>query len=422
MTTPFPEPPVILLVDDDADVLAALEGILVPENYRVVGCLNADQALEKLKGQLFAVILADQHMPEMTGIELLGRVRTLQPECSRLLMTGMLQTETLMGAINTGEIYRFLSKPWNRLDLLGAVREAVDRHFLQLENQRLVEKTRVLNLELQSVNFKLRCRLEQLSERESALDLSQDFMRQNFEHSLGLCFRLMSTFYPLLGRQTQAVVEICRAMALSAYFTEKERHALMTSAWIYDLGLVALDRALLHKFLTAPKACTPEENTLLRGHPVQGQTFAAFVDQLQEVGATIRAHHERFDGSGYPDGLAGESIPWTARCLAVAVAFVQCGMAKAEAGEYVQGESGIGFDPEAVRLFFQTSRISELPRNVTEVLLCDLQPGMEMARGVVSPTGMLLVPEGQVLSELTVAKLVNHGRQNLLRDRLMIYA
>jgi response regulator RpfG family c-di-GMP phosphodiesterase len=285
----------------------------------------------------------------------------------------------------------------------------------------LNEATRELNVQLAAANEKLQQNLELVTQQRDSIDRAHDALRQNFEHSLGLCFRLISTFYPLLGKQAQAVVEICRAMAATEYFTETERHVLMTSAWIYDIGLVALDRALLHKLFTRPEACTPEEHALLRYHPVIGQTLAAFVDQLQEVGTTIRAHHERFDGSGYPDGHAGESIPWTARCLAVAVAFVQSGMPKEQASEYLQEESGKGFDPEAVRLFFRTSKLSELPRNVTEVLLTDLKPGMQLARGIVTPSGMLLIPEGQELSELAVLKLVNHNRLNLVTERLMVY-
>jgi hypothetical protein len=65
--------------------------------------------------------------------------------------------------------------------------------------------------------------------------------------------------------------------------------------------------------------------------------------------------------------------------------------------------------------------LSDLPRNVTEVLLTDLKPGMQLARGIVTPSGMLLIPEGQVLSELAVLKLVNHNRLNLVTERLMVY-
>jgi response regulator RpfG family c-di-GMP phosphodiesterase len=411
----------ILIVDDDADVLAALSATLQRPDYTLVCCLNAEEALAHLERQSFAAVISDQHMPGMNGLQLLEKTRGLQPDASRLLITGMLQVDTLIGAINTGEIFRFIAKPWSRGEVVATVENAVQRYALLLENRRLNEATRELNVQLAAANEKLQQNLELVTQQRDSIDRAHDALRQNFEHSLGLCFRLISTFYPLLGKQAQAVVEICRAMAATEYFTETERHVLMTSAWIYDIGLVALDRALLHKLFTRPEACTPEEHALLRYHPVIGQTLAAFVDQLQEVGTTIRAHHERFDGSGYPDGHAGESIPWTARCLAVAVAFVQSGMPKEQASEYLQEESGKGFDPEAVRLFFRTSKLSELPRNVTEVLLTDLKPGMQLARGIVTPSGMLLIPEGQELSELAVLKLVNHNRLNLVTERLMVY-
>jgi response regulator RpfG family c-di-GMP phosphodiesterase len=421
MNTELPHIQYILLVDDDSDVLSALSGTLQRPDYSLVCCTSAEEALGHLERQAFAAVISDQHMPGMNGLQLLEKVRALQPDTSRLLITGMLQVDTLIGAINTGEIFRFIAKPWSRGEVIATVENAVRRYELLLENRRLQVATQELNVQLASANERLQHNLEVVTEQKESIDRAHDALRQNFEHSLGLCFRLISTFYPLLGKQAQAVVEICRAMAATEYFTETERHVLMTSAWIYDIGLVALDRALLHKLFTRPEACTPEEHALLRYHPVIGQTLAAFVDQLQEVGTTIRAHHERFDGSGYPDGHAGESIPWTARCLAVAVAFVQSGMPKEQASAYLQEESGKGFDPEAVRLFFRTSRLSDLPRNVTEVLLSDLKPGMQLARGIVTPSGMLLIPEGQLLSEVSVLKLVNHSRLNLVTERLMIY-
>jgi response regulator RpfG family c-di-GMP phosphodiesterase len=421
MNKELSHPQHILIVDDDVDVLAALGATLQRSDYNLVCCENAEEALAHLERQPFAAVISDQHMPGMSGLQLLEKTRDLQPDASRLLITGMLQVDTLIGAINTGEIFRFIAKPWSRGEVIATVENAVQRYALLVENRRLNEATRELNVQLAAANEKLRHNLDLVTEQRDSIDRAHDALRQNFEHSLGLCFRLISTFYPLLGKQAQAVVEICRAMAATEYFTETERHVLMTSAWIYDIGLVALDRALLHKLFTRPEACTPEEHALLRYHPVIGQTLAAFVDQLQEVGTTIRAHHERFDGSGYPDGHAGESIPWTARCLAVAVAFVQSGMPKEQASEYLQEESGKGFDPEAVRLFFRTSKLSDLPRNVTEVLLTDLKPGMQLARGIVTPSGMLLIPEGQVLSELAVLKLVNHNRLNLVTERLMVY-
>ena len=108
---------------------------------------------------------------------------------------------------------------------------------------------------------------------------------------------------------------------------------------------------------------------MIHHHPAYGQTLASFVDRLTTVGATIRAHHERFDGKGYPDHLAGETIPWTARCLAVAVAFVETGLPKTHASEFLVQQSGFAFDPDAVRLFFKATQKQALPRQIRELSL-----------------------------------------------------
>ncbi len=421
MTTPSTTFPSILIVDDDADVLAALSETLATDAFNVVCCTQPQEALQQLHTQRFAAVISDQNMPDINGLQLLEKVREVQPDCSRLLITGMLVVDTLISAINSGEIYRFIAKPWKRAEVIATVQNAVQRYELLTENRRLHTETQALNGRLEGINAQLSSNLRSLTEQKEHLDRAHDALRQNFEHSLGLCFRLISTFYPLLGKQAQAVVEICRGMAATEYFTDAERHVLMTSAWIYDIGLVALDRPLLHKLFTQPENCSPEEHALLRHHPIIGQTLAAFVDQLQAVGSTIRAHHERFDGSGYPDGYAGENIPWTARCLAVAVAFVQTGLPKAQACEVLRAESGTAFDPEAVRLFFRTARLSDLPRNVKEVMMAELKSGMELARGIVTPSGLLLVPEGQMLTELAVLKLQNHSMLALVTERLLIY-
>jgi hypothetical protein len=140
------------------------------------------------------------------------------------------------------------------------------------------------------------------------------------------------------------------------------------------------------------------------------------------VGETIRCHHERFDGSGYPDGLAGEMIPWTARCLAVAVWFVESGLPKEQAIELVLAESGRALDPEAVRLFLKVTHLLQLPRQVREVLLDELSPGMVLASGLYSPHGLLLVGEGQTLSSNTISKIRNHNQVSPISQRLLVYS
>ena len=187
-------------------------------------------------------------------------------------------------------------------------------------------------------------------------------------------------------------------------------------------GLIALDRPLVRLYFSDPKGCSGPERDLIADHPLIGQVVAAFVDRNHDVGLTVRAHHERFDGTGYPDRLAAYSIPWTARCLSVAVGFVQSGLSNEKAVEYLLGESGRAFDPEAVRLFVRSVRLSDLPPNIREVLMVELRPGMKLAKGIQGTTGVLLMPEGHELSEVSIAKLRSHAAQHLVTERLLIYA
>jgi hypothetical protein len=161
---------------------------------------------------------------------------------------------------------------------------------------------------------------------------------------------------------------------------------------------------------------------MLRNHPIYSQTLASLVDSHAEVGEIIRAHHEHFDGSGYPDGVAGENIPWAARCLAVAVGFVESGLAKGPAIDALLDKSGSAYDPEAVRLFLKVSNLVQLPKQVREILLHELEAGMVLANGIYSPHGLLLIGEGQALSPGTITKIRSHNQVTPISQRLLVYS
>lgn len=417
-----PTPASLLIVDDDRDVLDTLRDQLLWEGYGVTACISAEEGIAQLRQTDFSAIISDQHMPGMTGLEFFGAARDIQPNASRILITGVLALDTVVGAINQGEIFRFLAKPWSRAELLATVENAVQRHRLLVDNVRLRADTMKLNRQLALANAELMAKFELLTTQKTELDAAHEALNSNFEHSLELCYRIINTFYPLLGARTKAVVELCRKMTAAGDLSAEEKRVLVTSAWLHEIGLIGVKREVLHKLFNRPKECTNEEWTLIRQHPIYGQTLAGFVDRLDGVGETIRSHHERFDGKGYPDRLTGQNIPWPARCLAVAAAFVECGLPALEASDYIAKESGCAFDPEAVRLFFKTAQVTELPKTMREVSIADLRPGMALAKGIFSPAGLLLIPEGQHLTEPTITKIRNHNLINHVTQRLLIYS
>jgi DNA-binding NtrC family response regulator len=138
----------ILIVDDEEIVLVALRDTLLHAGYNVVSSPHAVHALSVLEEQQFSVIITDQQMPMVTGLEFLGLARQIQPDATRMLITAVLNISTLIDAINKAEIYRFVVKPWSREELLGSVKSAVERFDLLSNNARFLAETVARNNEL----------------------------------------------------------------------------------------------------------------------------------------------------------------------------------------------------------------------------------------------------------------------------------
>jgi len=420
----IPEPPSVLIVEDEALVLATLTATLERAHFHVVGCPSPLKALTLVELRDFSVIISDQKMPGMLGLDFLLECRRLRPHSSRILLTGVLNLPTVVDAINRGEIYRFIAKPWLREELIATVRDAIQRHDLATRNEKLQAETARLNGELKTANQNLQARVKDLEARRHDLDAANQELTSRYEHSLELCRRILTAYDPILGSQAKTLVEFASKMAETEHFTAAERHALRSAAWLCDLGLIGISRELLRSFRNKRTAdqLTDRERGALRNHPLYSQTLAALVDPSPEVGETIRAHHEAFDGSGYPEGLAGSDIPWPARCLAVAVGFAESGLPKQAAVDAILAESGRTYDPEAVRLFLKATHLVNLPRQVSEVLLEELEPGMMLASGIYSPHGLLLVGEGQTLGSAIIAKIRNHNDVTPISQRLLVFS
>ena len=420
--TAAPETATILIVDDEPVVLTALKFTLEREGFHIVACNSPMKALTILAERDFAVIISDQRMPEMLGLDFLVESRRLRPNASRILITAVLALPTIVDAINKGEIFRFVAKPWLREELVATVRNAVQRHELVTSNQALQAETQSLNTRLTDANAALEAQVKDLERQRQRLDEANHELAQNYEHSLELCRRILTTYDPVLGGQAKMLVEFATQMAATDEFTDEQRHALRTAAWLCDLGLIGVPREMLRAFRQKADELTEREITMLHNHPVYGQTLAALVDNHADVGEVIRAHHESYDGRGYPDGLAGEAIPWPARCLAVAVGFVESGLPKAAAIDALLAGSGSTYDPEAVRLFLKVSNLVQLPKQVREIMLHELEPGMILANGIYSPHGLLLIGEGQALSPGTIAKIRSHNQTTPISQRLLVYS
>ena len=145
----------ILVVDDEPDVVKSVQDLLRLD-YRVLGATRADQALEIVEKEQVHVLMTDQRMPEMTGVEFLRRVRDLRPDIIRLLFTGYADIRAVIDAINQGSVYRYITKPWDADELQTLIRQAVERWELTDERRKLVEQLQAANAQLQTANAQLK--------------------------------------------------------------------------------------------------------------------------------------------------------------------------------------------------------------------------------------------------------------------------
>ena len=146
----------LLILDDDAPILLALEETLRQEGYMCEGTTRAQEALEKIKQQTFAVVLSDQRMAEMPGTLFFQQVKQVQPMCSRVLITGVLSSDMFLKAINEAEVFRCLAKPWTREQLLKTIADAYQAFEIKQSQEATVKSLLDANRKLLEENLQLR--------------------------------------------------------------------------------------------------------------------------------------------------------------------------------------------------------------------------------------------------------------------------
>lgn len=163
----------LLLVDDEENILASLVRLLRREGYNILRANSGQAGLDLLREQEVGVIISDQRMPGMTGVEFLGKVKELYPETVRIVLSGYTDLKCITDSINEGAIFRFLTKPWDDELLRKNVRDAFEHYELKHENLRLTQ-------ELRTANTKLEHQVEQKSQdaafNMTALQVTQDVL------------------------------------------------------------------------------------------------------------------------------------------------------------------------------------------------------------------------------------------------------
>jgi len=162
--------PTILCVDDETSIRSALRRVFLDEPWDLLFARGGTEGLEMIRDRDVDLVMSDFRMPGMDGVEFLKQVRRISPDCIRIVLSGYADINLVVEALNEGQVYRFIGKPWNDDELLHNVRKALEHQKLQTENQRLASELRILNAELER---KVELRTAQLQERNRVLRFAQ---------------------------------------------------------------------------------------------------------------------------------------------------------------------------------------------------------------------------------------------------------
>jgi putative two-component system response regulator len=264
-------PATILIADDHESSLAGLEGVLSLEGYKVVTARDGETALAEFARVQPDLLLLDVNMPKLRGTEVCRRIKS-NPETLLVpvvLITALTATQDRVDGIEAGAD-DFLNKPVRREQLIARVRSLL----------------------------RLKAFTDELERAEAVLFALARSIEGKDPYTQGHCERL-ADYSARLGEY----------MGLPA----EEIKALRRAGIVHDIGKVAVPDSILLK----PSRLTRSEQMILRPHPVVGERTCASLKSFQLVLPIIRHHHEKMDGSGYPDGLKGEQIPLTARVLQI---------------------------------------------------------------------------------------------------------
>jgi response regulator RpfG family c-di-GMP phosphodiesterase len=399
----------ILCVDDEPNILLSLRRLFRAKGYQVIVAQGGKEGLSVLDAETVDLVISDMRMPEMDGAQFLERVRSNWPDCIRILLTGYSDVQSIVAAINRGEIHRYIAKPWDETDILLVVRQALERKFLLDEKQRLEKLTQQQNEELKNLNASLEHKVQ---ERTLALKTANDKLKDSFLTSIKVFSALIEMRAGKLAGHSRRVADLARKIAQRMALAGSEIQDIFVAGLLVDIGKIGFSDELLS---LPQNQMNGDQLGQFHKHAVRAEQVLMALEDLQSTAKILRAQHERVDGKGFPDGLAGAAIPLGARILAVASDYdsLQMGhlsqrkVQPEEARAIIIRSAGSRYDEDVVQAFKQVFNYpNEDTADAYEVAIRDLRPGMVLANDFISREGVLLLPADYVLNDSVIDKML----------------
>jgi diguanylate cyclase (GGDEF)-like protein/putative nucleotidyltransferase with HDIG domain len=330
----------ILVVDDEIQIVELLKRLLTHCKYEVITANNPNKAFEIVKSHPDAidVMLTDINMPEMSGTELLKAVASVAPNIVTVIISGYVTTENTVAALRAGA-YNILAKPFKLDEIEIVVARAVERRRMKRE------------LDAYHVGIE-----QLLQEKTKALNTAYDDLKDAYVKTMEIIIRMLDIHESDTALHSRRVSLYTLFLAGKMGVSDPEElKNIKYGALFHDIGKIAIPDSILKK----PSTLTAGEMNIVRSHAHMGYEIVSSIPALKSAAEIVWSHHERFDGKGYPRGLAGKDICLGARIFSVVDTFdalrydrsYRMGKGIEEVVAEINRCCGSQFDPEVVAVF-----------------------------------------------------------------------
>jgi len=341
----------IVVIDDEEPIRKVLHTHLVKEGFEVILSPGGPGVFETIRNSAFDLVISDIKMPVIDGIEVLEYIKKHHDTSPVIMLTGQADIDTAIEVMKKGA-FDYAIKPVTKEDLLGVIGRALEHRDLLRRNKELeienLEYRRFLEEKVEERTRELNAKACELEEAYSILkSLNIEFVNVLAEtieakdrHTRGHCNRMRF---------------LCVELGRLAGLDDKDMEVLEYASLLHDLGKVGVNESVLNK----DGSLDDEEFDHIKSHPGIGEKILKGVSLMKPAAGIVGAHHENYDGSGYPRGLKGDEIPLCSRIIAVADLYdamrndrpYRKGLEIERILDEMKRVSGTQLDPALVRLF-----------------------------------------------------------------------
>lgn len=336
----------VLVVDDERPIRTMLQRVLAHRGFEVEAVEDATAALRELATGRYAALVTDMRMPGLSGRELLDQALRKDPDLVVIVITGVPDMQGALEALRAGAS-DFLAKPLNFDDLTRSLRVALDRRTARLQSARYQEQ----------LESQVQVRTAELREALAKLGNANTELRSAYRGTIDVLKRAVAFRDNETGRHTERIGMLAGELANALGLPQADSEMLVEASALHDIGKIAVPDAILHK----PGKLTPEEFELVKMHTILGAQIIGdpSAPVLSAGRDIVLSHHEKWDGTGYPNGLAGTDIPLFARIVAVVDVWDALTHARVykpafsfeKAAQIIRDGKGTHFDPNVAQLF-----------------------------------------------------------------------